>query len=171
MRNTIIYNLNEFSCDCLSMINDGSNVLAIEARKRNYAAPKISLTLADGTAVQENLKPVNGFINYEIPESYYKVSGNITFKITDGEYNSPVITIAGATNDQNNDLTLVMESDTKFTCKISAVTPSGGDFGDEWKSAINANTVARHSHNNKGVLDAIETALTNTEIEALLEED
>lgn len=171
MRNTIIYNLNEFSCDCLSMVNDGSNSLAIEARKRNYAAPKILWTLADGSTAQEALTPVNGFIVYEIPESYYKVSGNITFKITDGEYSSPIITIAGVKNEQNNDLTLVMESDAKFTCKIAAIAPSGGDFSDEWKSAINANTAARHSHSNKGALDAIETALSNTEIEALLEED
>lgn len=171
MRNTIIYNLNSFSCDCLSMINDGSNAIALEARKSGLASPQISITLSDGSTVTEALTANNGIITYTIPQSYYTVSGSIKIKVIDGAYSSPEITITGAANNSGNDLTLQMASDTEFTCKVAAAAPSGGDFGDEWKSAINANTAARHSHNNKGVLDAIETALTNTEIEALLEED
>ena len=168
MRNTIIYNLNDFNCDCLSMVNDGSNSLAIEARKSDFSAPQISITLSDSSTVTEALTANNGIITYTIPPSYYTVSGSIIVKIIDGSYSSPEITITGAENNNGNDLTLKMESDTSFICSVANPTPSGGDFSDEWKSAINANTAARHSHSNKGALDVIETALTNTEIEALL---
>ena len=170
MRNTIIYNLNSFNCDCLSMINDGSNAIAIEARKSGLASPQISITLSDGSTVTEALTANNGIITYTIPQNYYKVSGSIKIKVIDGAYSSPEITIAGAENNSGNDLILKMESDTSFVCRVANPTPSGGDFGDEWKSAINANTAARHSHGNKVALDAIETALTNTEIEALLKD-
>lgn len=170
MRNTIIFNLNSFNCDCLSMINDGSNAIEIEARKSGFTSPQIFITLSDSSTVTEALTANNGIITYTIPESYYKVSGSIKLKVIDSEYSSPEITIAGAENNSGNNLTLKMESDTSFICSVANPAPSGGDFSDEWKSAINANTAARHSHSNKGALDVIETALTNTEIEALLQD-
>lgn len=170
MRNTIIYNLNDFNCDCLSMVNDGSNSLAIEARKSDFSTPQIFITLSDSSTVTEALTDNNGIITYTIPPSYYTVSGSIIVKIIDGSYSSPEITITGAENSNGNDLTLKMESDTSFICSVANPTPSGGDFSDEWKSTINANAAARHSHSNKGALDVIETALTNTEIEALLQD-
>lgn len=170
MRNTIIYNLNSFSCDCLSMSNDGSNAIALEARKNNFASPLISITLSDSSTITDVLTANNGIITYTIPQSYYTVSGTIKLKVIDGEYSSPEITIIGAENNNGYDLTLKMESDTKFICSVANPTPSGGEFNDEWKSAINANTAARHSHSNKGALDVIETALTNSEIEALLKD-
>lgn len=152
------------------MVNDGSNSLAIEARKSDFSTPQIFITLSDSSTVTEALTDNNGIITYTIPPSYYTVSGSIIVKIIDGSYSSPEITITGAENSNGNDLTLKMESDTSFICSVANPTPSGGDFSDEWKSAINANTAARHSHSNKGALDVIETALTNTEIEALLQD-
>lgn len=168
MRNTIIYNLNDFNCDCLVMANDETNAIVVEARKSDFSAPQISFTLSDGSAALETLTAINGIISYEIPANYYTVSGVISFHITDGEYSSPAISISGAENDNGNSLTLKKESDTSFLCNV--VTPAASDeaFTDEWKEAINANTAARHSHSNKGALDAIETALSNAEIEALL---
>ena len=62
MRNAIIYNLDSFNCDCLSMINDSSNSLSIEARKSDFAAPAIVTTKADGTAATETLTPADGVI-------------------------------------------------------------------------------------------------------------
>lgn len=168
MRNTIVFNLNNFDCDCLAAVDDGTNTIAIEARKSGFSSPYIAFTLADGTTATENLQLNGGIIGYEIPKSYYELKGAITFKIKDGEYSSPAVTIIGAENTSGNDLTLRMESNTRFSCKVATVTPEGGEFGDEWKTIINANTAARHSHNNKGALDVIEAALTNTEIEALL---
>lgn len=168
MRNTIVFNLNDFDCDCLAAVNDGTNVIAIEARKSDFSSPYIAFSLANGTTIEEKLKQNGGIVGYEIPVEYYEIEGLINFHIKDGKYSSPEITIIGAENQSGNDLTLRMESNTSFICKVATVTPEGGGFGDEWKEAINANTAARHNHNNKGVLDLLETALTNLELEDLL---
>lgn len=168
MRNTIIYNLNDFNCDCLAMVNDATNAIVIEARKSDFAAPQILFTLSDGSTTTKTPTSANGIIAYEIPANYYTVSGVITFRIKDGGYSSPAISIAGAKNDNGNSLTLKQESDTSFICNVAMPAASDEAFTDEWKDAINANTAARHSHANKGALDVIETALSNAEIEALL---
>lgn len=168
MRNTIVFNLNNFEVDCLAAINDGSNIIAIEARKGGFSSPYIAFILADGSTVTDSLNLNGGIVGYEIPKAYYQQEGSITFRIKDGEYSSPAVTIIGAENTSGNDLTLRMESNTSFYCKVATVTPEGGEFGDEWKAAINANTAARHIHSNKGVLDLLETPLTNLELDALL---
>lgn len=168
MRNTIVFNLNDFDCDCLAAVNDGTNAIAIEARKSVFLSPYIVISLDDGTTIEESLRQTGGIIGYEIPAKYYEVDGAINFRIIDGEYSSPKITIIGAENQSENDLTLKKESNTSFYCKVATVMPEGGVFGDEWKEAINANTAARHIHNNKGALDLLETPLTNLELEALL---
>lgn len=169
MKNTIIYNLNYFDCECLSAVNDGTNSITIEARKSDFAAPYILLTLMDGTAVATDTLQLNGgIISYTIDPELYAVDGSITLQVIDGAYKSPEITIIGAENENGANLTLNEDSDVQFTCQVASVAPSGDGFTEEWQAAINANTAARHSHSNKGALDAIETALTNMEIEALL---
>ena len=168
MRNTIVFNLNDFDCDCLAAVNDGTNVIAIEARKSGFSSPFIAFSLADGRTIEESLQQNGGIVGYEIPAEYYEIEGIINFRIKDGEYSSPEITITGAENQSGNDLTLRMESNTSFSCKVATVMPEGGVFGDEWKAAINANTAARHIHSNKGILDSLETPLTNLELDSIL---
>ena len=137
MRNTIIYNLNSFNCDCLSMINDGSNSLAIEARKSDFSAPEIVITKADGFTVTEKLTPAAGVIKYTIPQSYYNLSGFISFKITDGDYESEVITIQGVVIESGYSLAVTYISDTSFN--LVATKQSGGsgkgEKGDPGDSA------------------------------------
>ena len=169
MKNTIIFNLNYFNCDCISMVNDGTNSITIEARKSSFASPYIAFTLADGTtASTDALQHTGGIISYTIPAEYYSVDGSLALQVFDGDYSSPEISIEGAENASGASLTIKEETDTQFTCIVSTPTPSGGEFTEEWQAVINANTAARHSHSNKGALDTIETALSNTDIEALL---
>ena len=169
MKNTIIFNLNDFNCDCISMVNDGTNSITIEARKNNFTAPHIVFTLSDGTTAEtDELQHTGGIISYTIPAEYYAVDGSLALQVTDGAYSSPEINITGKENASGASLTIKEETDTQFICIVSTPAPSGGEFTEEWQAIINANTAARHSHGNKVALDAIETALTNMEIEALL---
>ena len=169
MKNTIILNLNDFSCDCLSAVNDGSNSITIEARKGDFSDPHILLTLAGGAQMDSGaLQPNGGIISYTIPEKAYDTSGDLLLQITDGGYRSSVITITGAANESGNNLTLEEKTETHFICIVAMPMPTGGAFTEEWQAAINANTAARHSHSNKGALDVIETYLTNIELEKLL---
>jgi len=167
MRNTIVFNLNDFDCDCLAAVNDGTNVIAIEARKSGFSSPYIAFSLADGTTREESLQQNGGIVGYEIPAEYYSTEGTVTFRIKDGIYSSPEIIIIGAENPSGNNLTLKMESSAKFVCKIATVVQSG-EFGDEWKEIIEKNAASRHDHSNKNVLDNIESIITNSDLEKLL---
>lgn len=137
MRNTIIFNLNSFNCDCLSMINDGANSLAVEARKSDFSAPEIVITKADGSTVTEKLTPADGVVKYTIPQSYYNLSGSISFKITDGTYESNSVTIQGITIESGYSLSVKYISDTSFS--LSATKPASssgqGEKGDPGDSA------------------------------------
>lgn len=137
MRNTIIYDLNSFNCDCLSMVNDGSNSLAIEARKSDFSAPAIVITKADGSTVAENLTPADGVIKYTIPESHYNLSGSISLKITDESYESSIVTIQGVAIESGYSLSVNYISDTSFSL-VATKPPSGsgqGEKGDPGDSA------------------------------------
>ena len=137
MRNTIIFNLNSFNCDCLSMINDGANSLAVEARKSDFSAPEIVITKADGSTVTEKLTPADGVVKYTIPQSYYNLTGSISFKITDGTYESNSVTIQGITIESGYSLSVKYISDTSFS--LSATKPASssgqGEKGDPGDSA------------------------------------
>ena len=137
MRNTIIFNLNSFNCDCLSMTNDGANSLAVEARKSDFSAPEIVITKADGSTVTEKLTPADGVVKYTIPQSYYNLSGSISFKITDGTYESNSVTIQGITIESGYSLSVKYISDTSFSLSATKPTSSSGqgEKGDPGDSA------------------------------------
>ena len=137
MRNTIIFNLNSFNCDCLSMTNDGANSLAVEARKSDFSAPEIVITKADGSTVTEKLTPADGVVKYTIPQSYYNLSGSISFKITDGTYESNSVTIQGITIESGYSLSVKYISDTSFSLSATKLTSSSGqgEKGDPGESA------------------------------------
>lgn len=138
MKNTIIYNLNNFDCECISMVNDGNNSLAIEARKADFSAPAITLTLADGSTVTENLTATDGVVKYTIPQNYYNLAGSIRIKITDGSYMSDGITIQGVTIESGHSLAVNYISDTSFSLvatKQNSGTGGQGEKGDPGDSA------------------------------------
>lgn len=54
------------------------------------------------------------------------------------------------------------ELSAKKVDKVVGKELSTNDFTDEYKSALEADTQARHTHSNKGVLDAVEQALTTS---------
>ena len=135
MRNTIIYNLNDFNCECLSMVDTGANALAVEARKDDFSSPALVITLADGTSVTANLTPDDGVISYTIPQSYYNLSGAISFKFTDGSYESESVTIQGVVIESGYSLAVNYISDTSFILVATQPASSGSGQGEPGESA------------------------------------
>ena len=136
MRNTIIYNLNNFGCDCLSMINDGSNSLTIEARKSDFANPQITFVLMDGSTLEVSLSASGGVVSYAIPRTYYAAAGSITLHFQDGDYTSPEITITGVEIPGGSSLAVKYISDTSFSLVATIQgTGSKGEKGEPGESA------------------------------------
>ena len=133
MKNAIIFNLNNFDNECISMINDGSNSLAIEARKENFSNPAVVLTLANGSTATESLTAAGGVVKYTIPQSYYNLSGIIGLKIKDGSYESELITIKCTVIESGYSLAVKYISDTSYelisTAKATGATGAQGPQG------------------------------------------
>lgn len=171
MKNTIIYDLASQSLDCISVVNNG-NSIELEFRNDIILAPFIIFTLNDGSVVSTDpLEVKDKTVSYTIPEAYYNLTGSVSFKIKDTDYESETFTLAGVSFSNGANLMITASTDTTYICSAKVPTPEGGTFDDEWRAAINANTAARHSHDNKTVLDNIKTALTNMELEQLLSEE
>lgn len=151
MRNTIIFNLDAAcNCNCLAAVGDGSNSLTIKAEKDNFTNPAINITLADGSSVTKKITAADGWITYTIPQSYYNLAGTIGLKITDGNYESDLITIKCTVIESGYNLAVKLISDTFYELTTTKKTSGSGGVDE---SVLENYAPKEHTHEWKDITD------------------